>query len=102
MTDLTKAAPRLISYPELRAKLLPFVKDWPWGEDTIYDLWLLGAPVPQDRCPKGCASINGAICGHIRRVLLPTMFEKWWSEVAERQALEVGAKILYSDLGKFS
>lgn len=88
--------PRTISLKELRDKLLPQIGGWKWAEDAIHDLWKLGAPDPQAyMCPqvregsgKPCPARE---CPHVKRVLLPTQFAKWWAEVAARQGRETTA-----------
>ncbi len=96
----TFPGPKIVSYQELRRKLLPYTHGWSWAEDSIRDLWLLGAPAPQDSCPGGIACESYPICNHIRRVLIPEMFAKWWAEVGDRQAEEIGAKKIVGGLGR--
>ena len=93
-TDMRRERPRLVSYPELVAKLMPKLLGWKWAQDALRDLWLLGAPVPQDRCPgnKPCKAYPR--CNHIRRVLYPQQFEKWWDEVCQRQSLGIAARTM--------
>jgi hypothetical protein len=91
--------PRLVTYPELFRKLSVYTHGWPWAEDSIRDLWLLGSPVPQDECPGGKPCKSYPICNHIRRVLIPEQFAKWWKEVGDRQAEFIGAKIITDNLG---
>lgn len=94
---------RLITYPALRHKLWPIIGEWPWARDALWDLWKLGAPLPQDKCPeqefggKPCPSYP--LCNHIRRILLPGMFAKWWKEVADRQAIDISAAHMLEALG---
>lgn len=91
---------RLVTYPDLRRKLLPYVGGWKWAEDAIRDLWLLGAPIPNDRCPeaeetnKPCKAYP--FCNHIRRVLLPGAFADWWEEVASKEALDIAVEHVFS------
>jgi len=86
--------PRLVSYPQLVIRLFPLLKGWSWAQDALRDLWLLGAPVPQDHCPGNVPCKAYPRCNHIRRVLLPAQFKKWWDEVRERQSIEIAAKAL--------
>jgi len=92
--DIKREKPRLVSYPQLMAKLMPLLGGWKWAEDALRDLWLLGAPVPQDRCPGNVPCKAYPRCNHIRRVLLPTQFKQWWDEVSERQSIEVAAQVM--------
>lgn len=90
--------PRLVTYPELRRKLEVYTRGWPWAEDAIRDLWLMGAPMPMDKCgEKPCKAYPN--CDHIRRVLIPEHFAKWWAEVGDRQAEAIGAKEVAGKIG---
>lgn len=87
--------PKVVSFPHLRDKLMPYTAGFKWGEDAIHDLWLAGAPSPQHSvCPlqPPCKAIE---CEHIKRILLPTQFKKWWAEVQQRMAHDpaIGALI---------
>lgn len=94
--------PKLVTFPELRQKLLPYTHGWRWAEDSIRDLFLLGVPVPQDECPGGKPCKAYPRCNHIRRVLIPGMFAKWWKDVGDRQAEEIGAHLIVDDIGDYS
>jgi hypothetical protein len=91
--------PKLVTYPELRRKLEVYTRGWPWAEDAIRDLWLMGAPMPMDKCPGNTPCKAYPSCDHIRRVLIPEAFAKWWAEVGERQAELIGAKEVASKIG---
>lgn len=91
--------PRLVTYPELLEKLKVYTRGWSWGEDSIRDLWLLGAPMPMDICPGNTPCKSYPICNHIRRVLIPEHFAEWWREVGDRQAEAIGAKEVVSTIG---
>jgi hypothetical protein len=78
--------PKLVTFEELRVKLLPYCLGWAWAEDAIRDLWLKGAPVPTaPHTPE-------------TRVLLPGQFRAWWGEIQQRMGLPVGASDLYNQL----
>lgn len=79
----------MVTYPELAAKLLPFVQGYKWGRDTIHDLWMKGAPMPQDHCPGYQPCKHFPECSHIRRVLLPNYFAEWWTDVSSRLGAEM-------------
>ncbi len=91
--------PRMVTYPELYAKLEVYTRGWPWAEDAIRDLWLLGAPMPMDKCPGNTPCKAYPSCNHLRRVLIPEMFAKWWKEVGDRQAEAIGAKEIVGKIG---
>ena len=91
--------PKLVTYPELLRKLEPYTRGWPWATDSIRDLWLLGAPMPMDKCPGDTPCKAYPNCNHIRRVLIPEHFAKWWEEVGQRQAELIGAKEVVGKIG---
>jgi len=62
--------PLQVTYPELAAILQPITVGYKWGEGTIRDLWLLGAPLPQDTA---------------RRIVFPNQLAKWLEDVLTRQ-----------------
>ena len=63
--------PAVVTWRQLWHAVGPFVAHIPGAEDSLYDLWLLGAPAPDGRKPE-------------RRVLLAGRFEQWWDEMADR------------------
>lgn len=100
MNQTPDLLPRMVSIYELRAKLLPYMAGYPWAEDALMDLWKMGAPDPAPTSapcrlafgPNACAkALNGLPpcgkygCAREKRVLLPTQFEAWWRDVANRQ-----------------
>lgn len=91
--------PRLITYPELYRELEVYTRGWPWAKDAIRDLWLIGAPMPMDKCPGNTPCKAYPSCNHIRRVLIPEQFAKWWKEVGDRQAEAIGAVEITSKIG---
>jgi hypothetical protein len=92
-------APRAVTYPELKRKLWPYIVGYAWAKDTLWDLWKMGAPVPQDKCPGNVPCKQYPKCMHIRRVLYPTHFEKWWADIAERQGSELVSGEILGRLG---
>lgn len=80
--------PLIVSYAELKARLQPITAGYAWGEGTIRDLWLLGAPMPQNTA---------------RRIVFPAQLARWLEDVLQRQGrpLDDAAKA-YNDLRKFS
>jgi hypothetical protein len=83
-----KLPPLQVSLPELKAILGPITTGYAWGENTIHDLWILGAPTPQDTS---------------KRIVFPGQLAKWLEDVLNRQGrpLDETAKI-YMDLRKRS
>jgi hypothetical protein len=76
--------PLQVSHAELRKILLPLTIGYAWGEGTIHDLWIMGAPLPHDTT---------------KRVVFPGQLAKWLEDVLTRQGrpLSEAAKA-YSDL----
>ncbi len=71
MLDEFKTLPPLqVTFPQLQAILQPITAGYVWGEGTIRDLWLLGAPTPQDTT---------------RRIVFPGQLAKWLEDVLTRQ-----------------
>ena len=62
--------PLQVTYTQLATILQPITVGYKWGEDTIRDLWLLGAPTPQDTA---------------RRIVFPNQLAKWLEDVLTRQ-----------------
>lgn len=80
MTILTPAdvtGPRIVTEAQLQAALLPLLGLDRWAQDTVGDLWRKGAPVPQ----PGPA-------GEEMRILLPTQFQTWFNDVAQRLGIK--------------
>lgn len=65
-----KLPPLQVTFDELKAIIGPITQGYAWGENTIRDLWLLGAPVPH----KSTA-----------RIVFPHQLAKWLEDVLNRQ-----------------
>jgi len=65
-----KLPPLQVSLAELRTILEPLTVGYAWGENTIHDLWILGAPLPHDTT---------------RRIVFPGQLAKWLEDVLTRQ-----------------
>lgn len=63
--------PLMVTWRQLWYVVGPFVSHIPGARDSLYDLWLMGAPAPDGREP-------------LRRVLLGRQFSRWWDEIADR------------------
>lgn len=74
--------PLQVTYAELVAILQPLTMGYAWGEGTIRDLWLLGAPTPDSTATRE------------RRIVFPGQLAKWLEDVLTRQGrpLDDGAK----------
>ena len=88
VAQFRKALPLQVSYPELVSVLQPITFGYAWGEGTIRDLWLLGAPLPH--APG-------------RRIVFPGQLAKWLEDVLARQGkpLDLAASA-YNGLQKLS
>lgn len=91
VTEFRKLPPLQVTYSEIVKILSPLTVGYAWGEGTIRDLWLLGAPTP-DSTPT-----------HERRIVFPGQLAKWLEDVLTRQGrpLDEAAKA-YMDLHKRS
>lgn len=80
--------PLQVTYAQIVAILSPITVGYAWGEGTIRDLWMLGAPTPQDTT---------------RRIVFPGQLAKWLEDVLTKQGrpLDESAKI-YMELRKRS
>lgn len=81
--------PRIVTLADLKQKLLPICAGYKWAEKAITDLWLTGAPVPQQ-------SLNEPE----KRILLPNQFEQWFNQVNQRMGYGLTATDAYSLIAK--
>jgi hypothetical protein len=83
-----KLPPLIVTAQELRDILSPLTNGYKWGENTIMDLWKLGAPMPND---------------NTRRIVFPNKLAEWLEDVLARQGrpLDEAAKA-YNNLRKVS
>jgi len=86
---------RQVTFPELYRILSPYVVGYKWGRDTIRDLWLKGAPVPQDVCPGGVPCKAYPYCNHIRRFIYPNHLQEWWDDVSDRVSLDIAVSAVF-------
>jgi hypothetical protein len=83
-----KLPPLQVTYQQLCAILQPITVGYAWGEGTIRDLWLMGAPLPHDTT---------------QRIVFPNQLARWLEDVLNRQGrpLDEAAKT-YMELRKKS
>ena len=75
MSGIKETLPPLImTYDQLLKTLGPITFGYKWGEETIRDLWLLGAPTPD----SGPTTID-------KRIVFPSQLSKWLEDVLRRQ-----------------
>jgi hypothetical protein len=78
--------PLCLSLRQLKKILQPITAGYTWGEETITDLWLLGAPMPP---------MAGQAQTEPVRLIVPSMLIKWLQDVLQRQGrpLDDSAKL---------
>jgi hypothetical protein len=69
--------PLILTYRELEQVLAPYIVAHSWGQDTIGDLWRMGAPTPDG--------------GEQRRVILPGQLYRWLDTVLSEQGQPLDA-----------
>lgn len=87
MSDIAqwrKLQPLVVTYDELVKILYPITMGYAWGENSIRDLWLLGAPTSSTK-----------------RIVFPNKLAEWLVDVLEKkgQPLDAAASV-YIDLLK--
>jgi len=73
--------PIIITFEQLRRKLWPYIWGYSWARETLHDLWKVCIPTP--------TSIVGS--PNEERILHPSKFAAWWSDVCQRQGLTLPA-----------
>lgn len=81
--------PLIMTYRQLRQVLAPVVGDYKWADDTVWDLWIQGAPMPAN---PGESLFAGAA---IKRLIVPSQLSAWLEDVLNRQGrpLDDAAKL---------
>lgn len=79
-----KYPPLILTYQQLHAVLYPLTMGYKWGENTIHDLWKIGAPTPD-------STIHNE-----KRIVFPSQLMKWLTDVLEKRGepLDTGARTL--------
>ena len=65
--------PLMVTLPQLQVVLLPLTEGYAWGQNTIHDLWILGAPTPDSTIQ------------HEKRIILPSQLLAWLADVLNRR-----------------
>lgn len=68
--------PVCLSLADLETILAPLVIGYKWGQETIHDLWKLGAPMPP---------MPGQASGADVRLIVPSQLMAWLEDVLKRQ-----------------
>ena len=82
--------PVVLTERQLRAVVAPLIAGYAWAEGTVGDLWRMGSPMPP-------AVAAGAAVGEVERLIVPSQFMAWLSDVLTRQGRPLDAAAqLYS------
>lgn len=76
--------PRVITWADLERSVLPHVQGYDWAVRALDDLWRMSTPTPE--------SVQAAMAGQPyteRRILMPSVFEQWWSDVQKRRGINL-------------
>lgn len=76
LLEAKQLPPVIMTLPQLKEVLFPITAGYKWGEQTIEDLWRLGAPMP----PKA-----GQRMADDERLIVPSQLIKWLEDVLTRQ-----------------
>lgn len=84
--------PLIVTEQELVSILGPLTMGYAWGNDTIGDLWRMGAP-----------DLSNKPGQPIKRIVFPGQLGKWLSDVLERQGRPLSqAAQVYLDIQEMS
>ena len=73
--------PRIVTWAQMQAAILPKIQGYPWAMDTLGDLWRMCTPTPnQILSPNPTAKET--------RIILPNDFAKWWADVSQRMSID--------------
>ena len=70
---LRRLPPLIMTYAQLQAVMYRYLPGNKWAQDTIGDLWRMGAPTPND--PQ-------------KRIILATQLWAWLKDVTERKGVD--------------
>lgn len=76
--------PRIIAWADLERSVLPHVQGYDWAVRALEDLWRMSTPTPE--------SVQAAMAGRPyveTRILLPSVFQQWWSDVQKRRGIDL-------------
>lgn len=69
--------PVCLTFRQLRAVVGPLIDGYAWAEDTIGDLWRMGAPMPP--------AVGGPALNEVQRLIVPSQLMAWLTDVLNRQ-----------------
>ena len=75
-------SPRIITWQDLQRAVMPHIAGYDWAVNALDELWRLSTPTPE--------SVQAAIAGTPyveRRILYPSLFAQWWSDVQQRRGI---------------
>lgn len=78
--------PLVLTYRQLRRAVWPVIQGYTWAQDTLWDLWQMGTPMPPQ---------FGATATEPQRLILPSALGTWLEDVLNRQGrpLDDAAKL---------
>jgi hypothetical protein len=90
--DHSHLPPVCLTYDQLQAAVQPLIETDKWAQDTLGDLWRMGAPMPP--ALTGLKADNNKEI----RLLIPSAFMKWIVDVLERRGDSLdAAAAMYAD-----
>ena len=76
--------PRIVTRADLDRSVLPHIQGYDWAVRALDDLWRMSTPTPE--------SVQAAMAGipYVeRRILLPSVFAQWWTDVQQRRGIDL-------------
>lgn len=80
-------APIIVTFERLKQVILPKTGNLKWVEMEMHDMWLKGAPIPQQN-PNAPEA----------RVLIPLHFATWWTSVQQKLGLSNHQGQIYANI----
>lgn len=81
MADTVFDKPRIVTWNQMQAAILPHIQGYPWALDTLGDLWRMCTPTPNQVLRPDTA-------GTETRIVLPNDFATWWADVQQRMGID--------------
>lgn len=75
--------PMIVTRKSLYRALLPHVIGYEWAVNALDEIWRMSTPDPQ--------SVQAVIAGvpfEERRILMPSVFSQWWTDVQQRKGIK--------------
>jgi hypothetical protein len=84
MPDPIFGKPRIVTWDQMQAALLPHIRGYSWAMDTLGDLWRMCTPTPNQ-------VLRPDSIGTEMRIILPNDFAAWWEDVRQKMGIEATA-----------